>query len=189
MTHAEEMQEVRKTLSDTGRPASARTKHIIIWAAALGALGAGLSIFLYGILDFAPYQLMSYEIRPPVVCPLEKTDVVFEANITRPVLGDIKRSEDQAFDTTSQWVNVDTGEKLTTETDSGTFYGRYGFRKTESNFARFAPNEPGRWRIEATITVHGWQALRPATQTLTNIVTESVNVREFDAPECRPSNL
>ena len=169
----------------TPKPPSDILARFVVWGVTLLACVALISAALGVILKFQPYTLQTYTVLPVVVCPEDQTDVFFEADALRPTLGSVT-----GLETWSRWVNVETGDRLQTEYDPQPFSGRYGFRAGVSNFVRYAPREPGLWRIEAAIAVSGFQLLQPETQRLGDleidpIRTESVRVREADAPACR----
>lgn len=156
----------------------------VVWLSTAGIAAFLLSATLNVLVSFRPYTLLSYSVDPSTVCPLDPTDVYFAAQIARPSLGHV-----EGFRTLSRWVEVNTGDRLSVESDWADFRGRYGQLGGTSSFTRFAPNQPGLWRIEASITTHGAQLLQPQQQTIGEIEgepirTNAITVLEPDAPAC-----
>jgi hypothetical protein len=183
VTEAEAAQVVATT--PTKRDAEEQAKKFVSWLVALAVFSMGLAVFVYSLLDFHPMTLRSYEIRPVEACPAEPVAIEYSANMERPTLGFVRTGEGKGYEVSSQWYNLDTEQRIVLPTFTETFKGEYGELFVLSDTLRVAPNEPGRWRIEADITVHGFQVFRPVEQEMPTVYTEAVRVRAFDDPRCR----
>lgn len=158
-------------------------RQAVVWGFTVLAAGALLLAALSVFLGFQPYTLVKYSAVPNVVCPLDPVDVSYARIVQRPFLGSVTD-----FVTLSRWVK-EGGGRLDVERDQQGFAGNYGPGSGISKFKRFAPNESGMWRVEASITTNGYQLLKPQAQTIGHletspITTDPIRVLEPTDPRC-----
>lgn len=146
--------------------------NLVLWAVSLSVLLAGLSALGNTLLHYEPWTTHAYEIIPNAVCPGDETGVRLEYSVTPPKLGTVAK-----ITTHSRWVNVDTDQRLTLETDEIPFSGDYGTFTVTSDFTRFAPSEPGNWALDVYHVIDGTQAFRIAEQTTPTFRSTPVVVR------------
>ena len=154
-------------------------KWLVFWLGSLALLGIGVTVFLGAVLTYQPYMLERYALQGEAFCPAAETRTAYDANAERPLLGSISLITNR-----SEWVSADGKTRIPVEPFTAPFDGEYGVRGGVSERVRYAPTRPGRWHLEATLEVRGFQLLKRELQIIPGVVTPTVTVLEPTAQKC-----
>lgn len=143
---------------------------------------------ILGLALGAPYKpttVQMYTIIPDVVCPGDETALRTALTIERPVMGNV-----ETFSVDSTWVAEGRSDRIGIPDTTFSFneeplLGVYGKHDIVSPVKRFAPNDPGVWRLETTLTTYGHQILHRVDDVVTGLVSNTVTVLPFSDSRCR----
>jgi hypothetical protein len=101
-------------------------------------------------------------------------------NVAKPLMGKVT-----GFAADSTWHKQGADDRIALPNTPFPFDGIYGYHYQESPVLRFAPNDPGVWHLETTLTTYGTQAFHLASDVVKGIRSNTVTVLPFDDPACQ----
>ncbi len=169
-----------QALTDLERESRLSVRQVVSFIVALAVAAALFVIGLSLALPYTPTTMDLYKILPDVVCPGHETEVQTGFNVAKPPMGEVR-----GFSAQSTWLKKGAPDRITLPSAPFPFDGVYGYHKQVSPIKRFAPNDPGVWYLETTLTTHGKQAFHLAKDTATGIRSNPVTVLPFSDPRCQ----
>ena len=172
-------------LTDVEKDKRISLRQAVFFIVSLPVAAAFALVGLAWGLHYAPTTVQGYTIIPDVVCPGQETELRTAFDVVRPVMGSV-----DTFSVDSTWTAEGRPDRVGIPEASFSFHeapfnGRYGHHVNVSPVKRFAPNDPGKWRLETTLTTYGVQVFHRVENTVTGIVSNTVTVLPFGDESCR----